>query len=264
MGENTILVAGAKGGVGTSTVALNLSVQIAQLTRKRVALLDYARPFGQISVVLDFEPRFTLLDALDRIERLDAPLLASLATKHKSGVEILPGAMHTALTAAQRQHVTLESLARIVSLADSAFDTVIVDVGFVNAAEWSLVLQQARKILLVTEPSMLALVMLDRYLQAAKLAGIDGRRFEIILNRWRQNDDEMLAQFEKEKGHAISTRLPNDYRQLTEAVKLGMPLTGSSSNALVARYRDLARQMADVPAEVAHRGANAAAGVPAK
>ncbi|MGH9701116.1 MAG: hypothetical protein ACRD52_16880, partial [Candidatus Acidiferrales bacterium] len=168
------------------------------------------------------------------------------------------------LTAEQRQHVTLESLARIVALADSVFDAVIVDAGFVNAAEWSLVLQQARRILLVTEPSMLALVMLDRYMQAAKLAGIEGERFEIILNRWRQNDDEMLAQFEKEKGRSIKTRLPNDYRQLTEAVKLGMPLTGSSSNALVARYRDLARQMAQAPAELAHRAANAMAGVPAK
>ena len=69
--KKAILVTGSKGGVGTTTVALNLGVQLANATKKRVALLDLARPFGQISLMLDFEPRFTVLDALERIQRLD-------------------------------------------------------------------------------------------------------------------------------------------------------------------------------------------------
>ena len=76
--DRTIIVTGSKGGVGTTTVALNLSVQLASQAKKRVALLDFARPFGQISMMLDLEPRFTVLDALERIDRLDERILVSM------------------------------------------------------------------------------------------------------------------------------------------------------------------------------------------
>jgi pilus assembly protein CpaE len=85
MAERSIIVTGSKGGAGTTTVALNLAVQIAQLTKRRVGLPELARPFGQIALMLDIEPRFTLLDALDRGKRLGESLLVSLMTRHKTG-----------------------------------------------------------------------------------------------------------------------------------------------------------------------------------
>jgi pilus assembly protein CpaE len=241
--ERSIIVTGSKGGVGTTTVALNLAVHMAQLTKKRVGLIEFARPFGQISVMLDFEPRFTLLDALERVDRLDAPLLASLVVRHKTGVEILAGPLHAALRADQRQLVTLEALLRILALARSLFDLLIVDLGFVNAAEWARVLETADALLLVAEPSALALGMLERYLKAVDSAGLDRKRFQIIVNRWRQNDDEPVAKCEKQLNQSFFARLPNDFRQVSEAVSLGIPLTASSNNPLVGRYRDLAARL---------------------
>jgi pilus assembly protein CpaE len=235
--ERTIIVTGSKGGVGTTTVALNVAVHMAQLTKKRVALIEFARPFGQISPMLDFEPRFTLLD------RLDSALLASLVTGHKAGVEILAGPLHAALRAEQRQLVTLEALLRILELARGAFDLVVVDLGFVNLAEWARVLQSADILLLVAEPSALALGMLERYLKAVDSVGLDRDRFQIIINRWRQNDDEAVAKSEKDLKQSFFARLPNDLRQVTEAVTLAIPLTAGSNNPLVGRCRDLAARL---------------------
>jgi hypothetical protein len=53
-----------------------------------------------------------------------------------------------------------------------------------------------------------------------------------------------VAAFEKNSGWTILSRLPNDYRQLTEAVQLAMPLMGSGNNPLLARYRELAARVA--------------------
>lgn len=241
LADKSILVTGSKGGVGTTTVTLNLGVQLALLTKKSVALLDMARPFGQVSMMLDMEPRFTILDALERIDRLDEALLASMTMRHKTGVQLLAGPLHAPMKAGQRQSVTIQALSKLIQIADRAFDFVVVDVGVVNAAEWSLVLREAPAILLVAEPSLLALGMIERHMAAAAPAGVDCSRIQVVLNRWRQNDGEMLASFTEKHARPILARLPNDYRQLTESLSMGMPLTGTTSNALLARYRDLAK-----------------------
>ena len=261
MSENIVIATGSKGGVGTTTVALNLAVQVAMQTRKRVGLLDLARPFGQISLMLELEPRFTILDALERIERLDEPLLASMAMRHKTGVEILAGPLHAAMKAEQRQSVTLAALTRLVEIAARAFEFVVIDMGVVNAAEWAPVLRHAAILLLVAEPSVLALGMIARHISAAAPAGVDCERIHVIVNRWRQNDDAVLADFEKRAPRPVLVRLPNDYRQVTEALALAVPLTGSSNNLLLSRYRALAAWAAE-KSRLASEQANAAKPIP--
>jgi pilus assembly protein CpaE len=243
MAEQTIIVTGSKGGAGTTTVALNLAVRLSTQTKKRVGLLEFARPFGQISLMLNFEPRFTLLDTLGRGERLDAALLASLMTQHKSGIDILAGPLHAALRPEQRSLVTLEAMLRVLQFARELFDFVVVDLGFVNAAEWAKVLEAADNLLLVAEPSALALEMLERYLKAAASAGIDHKRFQIIINRSRQNDEKAIEKSEKVLKQTFFAQLPNDYRQVSDAVKLGIPLTSSANNSLAGGYRDLAARL---------------------
>ena len=83
-----VVLMGSKGGVGTTTVAVNLAAQLARLTQKRVILLDLARPFGHVSLLLDLRARFSIRDAAGNLERLDSHFFNALLTVHeKSGLE---------------------------------------------------------------------------------------------------------------------------------------------------------------------------------
>jgi pilus assembly protein CpaE len=238
--EKLIVVAGSKGGVGTSTVAVNLGVQLAQATKKRVVLLDFARPLGHLSVLLDLKPRFSVRDAVENLDRLDSHFFSGLLTKHKSGLEILGGTSH----AEEWQRLPISSLVRVVNVAQGAFDYLLMDGGVQDPSEWLPLLRSARAILLVAEAGLLSLWALERYLSASVALGLDPERIRIVINRWRREDDEALSNVEKKMKRPIYARLPNDYRQVSEAVTMGVPLAGNSGNPLVARYHELALDLA--------------------
>ncbi len=252
--KKVIVVMGSKGGVGTSTVAVNLGVQLTQITKKRVLLLDFARPLGHVSLLLDLQPRFTLRDAAENLERLDQHFLSGLVTRHHTGLEILAGTAHPE----EWQKISLAALGGIASIAQGGFDYVLVDAGVVDPSEWSPILHTARSILLVAEPTLLSLWTLERYLSTIDSVGLSPSATHIVINRWRRNDDNALRNVEERLHRSISARLPNDYRQVSESVTQGMPLTGSSSNPLVVCYRQLASELIKEPAESAENSQPAA------
>ncbi len=82
--EKLIVLMGSKGGVGTTTVAVNLGAQLCTFAKKRTVLLDFARPWGTRTCFLTCIPRFGIRDAVENLERLDSHFFAGLLTHHKS------------------------------------------------------------------------------------------------------------------------------------------------------------------------------------
>ena len=246
--EKLILVMGSKGGVGTSTVALNLAVQLMQVTERRVALLDLARPVGHLGLLLDLAPRFTIRDAAESIERLDSHFLSGLMTRHKSGLELLAGVSQTE----DWQQILPFSLPGIINVMQSSYDYVVLDYGSVYSMEWlsALVLRQARTVLLVAEPNVPALWTLERHVAALSSLWGGKDRIRIVINRWDRGDEEALKGLEKKIQCPIFARLPNDFPQVSEAVNLGTPLNRNHNNPLVTRFRMLAAQLAGPGAAV--------------
>jgi pilus assembly protein CpaE len=243
--DKLIVVMGSKGGVGTSTVAVNLGVQLTQITKKRVLLLDFGRPLGHVSLLLDLQPRFTLRDAVENLERLDEHFLSGLVTRHHTGLEILAGTSRPE----EWQKISLAALGGVARVAQGGFDHVLVDAGVVDPSEWSPILHTARSILLVAEPTLLSLWTLERYISTMESVDLNPSSIHVVINRWRRNDDKALQNVEERLHRPIAARLPNDYRQVSDSVTQGMPLTGSSSNPLIVCYRQLASELLKEPAE---------------
>ncbi len=164
-----MVVAGAKGGVGTTTVAVNLAVQLARGVGKRVVLFDLGRPLGHAALLMDLETRFSFRAAVESLDRLDSHLFSGLLANHKSGVQLLGGAS----SADEWERVSPASLTRVMNVAQTSFDLVVADIGSNCSPEWVPVLRLARLVILVTETNVPSLWSLERQVTLLRSMGID-------------------------------------------------------------------------------------------
>jgi pilus assembly protein CpaE len=238
--DKLIVIMGAKGGVGATTVAVNLGVQLTTFASKRTVLLDFARPLGNAHLLLDLRPKFGVRDAVENLERLDSHFLAGLLTKHKTKLELLGGVTQPE----EWQSIDVKSLDRAANVAQNSFDVVLVDMGSQFSSDWSQLLRMARMILIVAEANVPSLWTLERRLAALKGFGIDPERARIIINRWHKGDDEVLRSIQKDLSRPIFASLPNDFRKASQAVNLGTPIPDNHNNLLVNRYRQIAGRLA--------------------
>jgi pilus assembly protein CpaE len=241
--NKVIVVMGSKGGVGTTTVAVNLGVQLSVFAHKRVALLDFARPLGNAHLLLDLRPKFGVRDAVDNLDRLDSHLFGGLLTKHKTKLEILAGATQPE----EWQTIAVPPLERIVNVAQNNFDVVLVDIGSQFSSDWSAILNMARMNLIVAEANVPSLWTMQRRLVALTGFGIEPDRVKIIVNRWHKGDDEIVKGIQKDINRPVFACIPNDFRKASTSINLGTPLLENGrNNGLSVRYRQLAAQIAGV------------------
>ncbi len=238
---DVILIMGSKGGVGTTTIAINLGVHLAQVVKGQVALLDLARPLGLAHILLDVKPRFTLRDAVENLDRLDSHFFNGLLTSHASSLQLLAGSTYV-----EHWHgIQDSSLQRVINVARSGFDVTVVDLGSDFSPNWGPLLKQSL-VLVVAEASVPALWSLERRLYALSGFGVSSERVRVIINRWHRSDQETLKGVEKSIKRPIFACIPNDFMRVSSATNAGAPLTGTHSNGLAAKFREMAVQLAGV------------------
>ena len=240
--DRLIVIMGAKGGVGATTIAVNLGVQLSTFARKRTALLDFARPLGNAHLLLDIHFRFGLRDAVANLDRLDSHFFAGLLTAHKTKLELLGGITQPE----EWEDIDVARLDRVVNVAQNSFDVVLMDLGSQLSSDWSAILRMARLILVVAEANVPALWTLERRLLALKGFGVDPNRARIIINRWHRGDDEVLKSIEKQVSKPVFACFPNDFRKASQAMNLGTPLQENHNNILNDRYRQVAGQLVGI------------------
>lgn len=234
--EKLIVLMGSKGGVGTTTVAVNLGVQLSTFARKQVVLLDLARPLGNAHLMLDLNPRFGIRDAIENIDRLDSHFFDGLLTTHKTKLQVLAGALHPE----QWQSIPASLLSRVANVAQSSFDMVLADLGSQFGSDWASVIGAARMILLVTETNVPSLWNLERRISALEGLGISPEKVRVVVNRWHKGDQETLNNLQKNIKRPIFALFPNDFNKASTSVNMGTPLIENHNNVLTNHYRHLA------------------------
>lgn len=234
-----ITVFGTKGGVGKTTVALNLAIAIRQMTGKRVALIDLNLHSGNAALLAGIPYRRSIKDVVDDINNLDEEMLDSYCAVHPSGLKILPAPVLTEYAAfIQPEHVD-----RILKFMSQIFNYVIVDAPTSFHDTIIPALEHSNEILLLTTIDMASIHCLKQSM--VLLGGLSMRsKVRLVVNRVGYNGGLRLQDLEKELGIPALCTIPDCGKAAIDAVNLGKPLLISAKSSPAAeRLEELAKKI---------------------
>ena len=230
---------GAKGGAGTTTVSVNCAVELARLSKRPTVIVDLKPCLGEVALFLGVRPRFTVLDAIENLHRLDKDFLKELVSKHKSGLDILAGSEQFDRPNAH-DAAAIEELLRILG---KVYEHIVIDAGnMVNACAVA-ALYAAETVFLVTNPDVPSIRNAQRLIDRVRQLGAGSERVKILLNR--VSDQHLIApkQIETALGYGIHHTFASDYRTVSEALNSGVPLAMTNHSDISAQFGSFTRQL---------------------
>ena len=236
---------GAKGGAGTTTVAVNCGVELARLTKRPTVVVDLKTSLGEVALFLGVRPRFTILDAIENLHRLDKNFLTELVAKHKSGLDILAGSEQFDRPNAQ-DATGLEELLRVLA---RTYDYVVIDAGNTISASTAAALYAADTIFLVTNPDVPSIRNAQRLVDRVRQLGAGSERIKVLLNRVSDNHLIAPKQIETALGYGIHHSFTSDYRAVSTALNSGVPLTLANHSDIAGEFDSFTRQLLGVAVE---------------
>lgn len=243
LGNSQILaVTGSKGGVGTTTVATNLAVAMAEVIPGGVILVDLARPFPHVGQFLDLKCNHTMKDLMENADSLDPVFLKKIVQKHKSGLEVLLNYPDYHLGA----HMVpdIEATRKIFTMLCASYNWVVVDLGIWVDSFYSQILRGADQTLLVTELTLPDLQNIKILKALFHDWDLNNRTIKIVVNRYIKHYALGLKDLENLMHQPALQTLPLEHQILLEAINQGEPLSE------VAPRSRLWRQLKSVAAEL--------------
>ncbi|MCO6455564.1 MAG: AAA family ATPase [Pirellulaceae bacterium] len=229
--SNVIAVAGATGGVGATSLAVNLGCVLAARAENSVVLVDLDLALGDADVFLDTIPEHTLIDVAQNASRLDFSLLRRALTRHASGLYLLPRPIHLQ----EAQQVAPEDLQRVLGLLKATFSHLLIDLSKSYSPLDLQALKVADQVLLVTQLDLPCLRNVVRLL--ASLEELDEQlqeKIKVVVNRVGLGSNAIsLRKAQETIGREIFWQIPNDYRAMIEVRNNGVPLTEQAPKASV-------------------------------
>jgi pilus assembly protein CpaE len=236
-----IAIAGATGGVGTTSTAVNLGCVFAEDNRNSVALLDLDLALGDADVFLDSIPDYTLADVVQNIARLDIQLLKRSLTKHSSGLYLLPRPVDLRDSIA----ISAESIRKVVGLLKASFTHLVIDLSKTYSAVDMAAMEAANRVLLVTQLDLSCLRNVVRLMMSFEETDGLQSKVEIVVNRAGLDSGQISLKKAKETlGRDVYSLLPNDYRTMVEVRNNGVPLIVQAPKApITLAVRELATKL---------------------
>ena len=233
---------GAKGGVGTTTVAVNVAAALAQNHPNEALLIDLHLSNGDASVFLGAEPRFSVADALDNTHRLDEAFFRTLVVRTRSGADLLASSAR-----APAGPVDIRRVRNLLEFAASHYRFVILDVPRSEAAVVD-ALESAARIVIVANQELATVRNASRMITGLRHR-YGKEKVSVVVSRPDRLAEIACEDVERAIGGVVKHTFPSDYRLALHALNKGRPITLDNHNELSASFRTFARALAGIVAK---------------
>lgn len=216
-------VIGSKGGVGTTTIAVNLAVSLAEATDLvSVALIDMNTVFGEIPLFMDIKPEHHWGEAAKNIHRLDSSFLMNILVKHASGVYVLASPSHLDSNKA----ATREVITQLLGFMTKVFDFIVIDGGNPLDDPSLSALQTADQVFLVCSQCLPGLANANKLIESFQKIGYPEKaRIKVIVNRYTAGSCISVKNTEEGIGQRVFWTVPDDCESTTAAINEGQVLS---------------------------------------
>jgi pilus assembly protein CpaE len=236
-----ISVFGMKGGVGATTIAINLAVNLAQQTEKKVILVDLNLQLGNAALFLNIKPKYSIVDIAGNIEEIDPMTIKGILPRHSSGMFLLAGPSRPE----QSEFIRETLLDRILTLLRSMFDVIVIDTTHVLGELTLRALDESDVVLAVFTDDLAAIYNARQCLDIFERMGCGPDKVRLVMNRGLSNRGISPNDVEKSINYPVFWRIPNEkYPTVLSSLNQGIPISVYKPRSkLSASFRDLAKHM---------------------
>ena len=231
-GEGKVVtVMSAKGGSGKTVTATNLAMLLAQRhDPARVCVVDADLQFGDVCLVLQLEPKLTIVNAAHELHRLDEPLLESLLTTHPSGLRVLAAPLEPAFA----DEISTAAMTEIITKLRGMFDYVIVDTASLLDELLLSLLERADQVLFVLDMDLPSVKNAKLALETLRLLKFPASKVQLVLNRSNARARLDEKEIERSLKLKISAAIPSD-GMVPASINEGRPVVESAPRSRVAK-----------------------------
>ena len=233
-----------KGGIGKTSIATNLALELAKITKENVALVDLNFQLGDITAFLDLKPSFNISYMLQNLDKINSEFLLNTVEKYKdTSLYVLADPPYFR----QAENISKNQISKLFEKLKETFSYVVVDTDATFDAKTVTALDNSDLIFLVTIVNLPALRNCQRILDLFDKLGYEKEKTQIVINRYMENDEIKEEDVEKVLEKDVYWKIPNNYFTMMSAINKGISVAEVNAESNVAvSYKEFAMSVSDM------------------
>jgi len=211
----------SKGGLGSTVLAVNTAVALAQDSKEEIAFWDMGFQTGDSLVLLDIVPERTIIDLCRNISRLDYSLLQNAMIQHKSGIQILAAPFNPE----ELEEISSNHIAKLTKTIGTLYSRVVIDCSSTTITHSTVeAFLASEKVFIVIDLSIPAVRNASRISKLMQRAGVRRENIEFVVNRYVEGGTLSVQEVQKSLGKRMFWLFPNDFNHVISSINSGKPL----------------------------------------
>lgn len=241
--SRVITVFSNKGGIGKTSIAVNMSLELANITKEKIALIDLNLQMGDITTFLDIVPSFDISYPINNLSKMNPIFMLNTLERYKdTNLYVLaePPSIEKA------KQITPEQITGLIKALRETFSYIIIDVSPNFEKKTIATLDNSDLILLVTMVNLPAIRNCQRCLEIFDRLGYNANKTQIVLNRFMENDEIKVDDVENVLNREVYWKVPNNYFAIMSSINKGVPVSIMQPESNIAQsYQGLAVKLSD-------------------